>query len=155
MSRRKLRTKKSSREFQGAVAGSSVHGAAAVLLAAGVFARMAGSVLWCLRARDLFARALAGAGLHPDRVIYAEAGDEQTVLLCLEKGLRHGGLAGVVGETSRLSLTAACNSRKPASRFLGAGTTDGRHEVLQRDRLEPCLRRIFGDQSVPYRVIAV
>jgi hypothetical protein len=37
-------------------------------------------------ARDLFVPALVGAGLHPDRVIYAEAGDEQTVLLCLEEG---------------------------------------------------------------------
>jgi protein ImuA len=85
----------------------AVHGAAAALFAAGVLARMKGSVLWCLRARDLFAPALAGVGLHPDRVIYAEAGDEQTVLLCLEEGLRHGGLAGVVGEVSRLSMTAS------------------------------------------------
>jgi hypothetical protein len=36
----------------------------------------------------LFAPALAGAGLHPDRVIHAEASDEQTVLLCLDEGLR-------------------------------------------------------------------
>ena len=85
----------------------AVHGAAAVLFAAGVFARMPGSILWCLHARDLFAPALAGAGLHPDRVIYAEAGDEPTVLLCLEEGLRHGGLAGVVGEISRLSMTTS------------------------------------------------
>jgi protein ImuA len=70
---------------------------------------MEGQVLWCLRARDLFAPALAGVGLHPDRVIYAEAGNEQTVLLCLEEGLRHGGFAGVVGEISRLSMT---NSRR-------------------------------------------
>lgn len=77
----------------------AIHGAAAVLFAAGVLARMRGSVLWCLRARDLSAPALAGVGLHPDRVIYAEAGDEQTVLLCLEEGLRHGGLAGVVGRS--------------------------------------------------------
>ena len=54
----------------------AVHGAAAVLFAAGVFARMPGSILWCLRARDLFAPALAGTGLHPDRVVYAEAGDD-------------------------------------------------------------------------------
>ena len=85
----------------------AVHGAAAVLFIAGVLARMKGSVLWCLRARDLFAPALSGAGLHPDRVIYAEAFDEKTVLLCLEEGLRHGGLAAVVGEVSRLSMTAS------------------------------------------------
>jgi protein ImuA len=85
----------------------AVHGAAAALFVAGILARMTGPVLWCLRARDLFAPALAGVGLHPDRVIYAEAGDEQTILLCLEEGLRHSGLAAVVGEVSRLSMTAS------------------------------------------------
>jgi protein ImuA len=85
----------------------ATHGAAAVLFAAGVFARIDGPVLWCLSARDLFAPALAGAGLHPDRVIYAEAADEKTVLLCLEEGLRHGGLAGAAGEVSRLPMTAS------------------------------------------------
>lgn len=84
-----------------------VHGAEAVLFVAGVLARLDGPVLWCLRRRDLFAPALAGAGLHPDRVLYAEAGDERTVLLCLEKGVRHAGLAGAVGEVARLSMTAS------------------------------------------------
>ena len=51
--------------------------------------------------------AFAGAGPHPDCVIYAQAGDEQTVLLYLEEGLRHGDLAGVVGEMSRLSMTTS------------------------------------------------
>jgi protein ImuA len=83
------------------------HGAAATLFVAGILARMQRPVLWCLGARDLFAPALAGAGLHPDRVIYAEAGDEKTMLLCLEEGLRQGGLAGAVGEVSQLSMTAS------------------------------------------------
>jgi protein ImuA len=78
-----------------------------VLFVAGVLARIDGPVLWCLRRRDLFAPALAGAGLHPDRVIYAEGGDERTVLLCLEEGVRHAGLAGAVGEVARLSMTAS------------------------------------------------
>jgi protein ImuA len=83
------------------------HGAAAALLAAGALARLPGSVLWCLKDRDLFAPALAGAGLHPDRVIYAEGGDEKTVLACVEEGLRHAGLAGVVGEVSTFAMTAS------------------------------------------------
>jgi protein ImuA len=55
------------------------------------------------------ALALSGRGpLHSDRVIYAEAGKSKTVLLTMEEGLRHVGLAGVVGELSgRLTLTAS------------------------------------------------
>lgn len=85
----------------------AVHGAAASLFAAGILARTTGPVLWCMTRRDLFAPALAQAGLHPDRVIYAEVGDETTVLACFEEGLRHGGLAGVVGEVAKLSMTAS------------------------------------------------
>ncbi len=83
------------------------HGAAAALFIAGVLARLDGPVLWCLRRRDLFAPGLANAGLDPDRVIYAEAGDAKNVLLAMEEGLRHAPLAGVVGEIDRIGLTAS------------------------------------------------
>ena len=83
------------------------HGAAAGLFAAGIVARRPGPVLWVLEQDDAFAPGLAGAGLHPDRVIYARTGRNGT-LLVMEEGLRHGGLAGVVAELSgRLSLTAS------------------------------------------------
>ena len=81
------------------------HGAAATLLLAGLLARRRGPVLWAMERRDLFAPALAGAGLHPDRVVFAEAG--RSVLLVMEEALRHPGLAGVVGEVGRLGLTAS------------------------------------------------
>ena len=81
------------------------HGAAAALLIAGLLARRRGPVLWALERRDLFAPALAAAGLHPDRVVFAEAG--RAVLLVMEEALRQAGLAGVVGEVGRLSLTAS------------------------------------------------
>ena len=42
----------------------------------------------------------------PDRVIYVEAGDEKSVLVCFEEGLRHGGPGAVVAEVARLSMTA-------------------------------------------------
>ena len=84
-----------------------VDGAAAALFTAGVMARTSGKILWCVTRRDLFAPAVAQAGLHPDRVIYAEVGDEKSVLACFEEGLRHGGLAGVVGEVAKLSMTAS------------------------------------------------
>lgn len=83
------------------------HAAAATLFTAGILARLKGTVLWCLRGRDLFAPALAGVGLGPDRVIYVETWKDAEVLPAMEEGLRHGGLAGVVGETARLGLTAS------------------------------------------------
>ncbi|HUN38803.1 MAG TPA: damage-inducible protein [Acetobacteraceae bacterium] len=84
------------------------HGTAAALLIAGVLARRPGPVLWLLERPDLFSPALDAVGLQADRVIYAEAGKPATVLQGMEEGLRHPGLAGVVGELSgRLTLTAS------------------------------------------------
>ena len=83
------------------------HGAAAALFAAALLGRSKGPVLWVLKARDLFAPGLATAGLHPDRLIYAETGEESHVLPVTEDGLRHNGLAGVVAETARLPLSAS------------------------------------------------
>jgi protein ImuA len=93
-------------EVAGAGAGA-VDGAAAALFAAGVAARTKGQVLWCVSRADLFAPALAQAGLSPERVIYVEADGEAELLGCFEEGLRHGGLGAVVGEISRLSMTAS------------------------------------------------
>jgi hypothetical protein len=64
---------------------------------------------------------LARVGLHPDRVIYCEAWKDADVLPAMEEGLRHGGLAGAVGELVRLPLT-------PSRRSTGGGS-------LRRDRL--------------------
>ena len=83
------------------------HGAAAALFAAAILAHAKGSVLWVLKSRDLFAPGLAAAGLHPDRLIYAETGKEEHVLPVAEDGARHRGLAGVVAECARLTLTAS------------------------------------------------
>jgi protein ImuA len=83
------------------------YAAAPTLFVAGMFARQSGPVLWCFERHDLFAPGLAAAGLHPDRVIYAEAGRGSGVLLLMEEGLKHAGLCGVVGEVGNLSLTAS------------------------------------------------
>ena len=85
----------------------AVHGAAAALFTAGVAARTGGKVLWCLTRPDLFAPAVAQAGLSSSRVIYVECGDDKTVLACFEEGLRHKGLGAVVAEVARLSMTAS------------------------------------------------
>lgn len=85
----------------------AVDGAVAALFAAGIAARTRGKVLWVVTRRDLFAPAFAQAGLHPDRLIHVEAGDEKALLACFEEGLRHGGPGAVVAETARLSMTAS------------------------------------------------
>lgn len=85
----------------------AVDGAASALFTAGIAARTRGKVLWCVTRNDLFAPALDQAGLSPDRLIYLEASDERTVLAACEEALRHGGLGAVVGEVSRLSMTAS------------------------------------------------
>ena len=85
----------------------AIDGAAAALFTAGIAARTRGQVLWCVTRQDLFAPAIAQAGLLPDRVIYVDTGDETSVLACFEEGLRHGGLGAVVAEVARLSMTAS------------------------------------------------
>ena len=86
---------------------ASEYAAVATLFAAGIAARIPGLVLWCLRGRDLFAPALARIGLHPDRVIYCETWKDRDVLPTMEEGLRCAGLAAVVGEVTKLPLTAS------------------------------------------------
>src|SRR5690349_14800677 len=79
----------------------------ATLFVAGIAARLKGPVLWCLSRRDLFAPGLMNAGLHPDRVIYAETCRDADVLPLIEEGLHQRGLGAVIGEVSRLGLTAS------------------------------------------------
>ncbi len=93
-------------EIAGGASGA-LHGAAAILFAAGIAARTRGQILWCITRPDLFAPALAQAGLNPDRIIIVEAGDEPSLLACCEEGLRHGDLGTVVGEIAKLSMTAS------------------------------------------------
>ena len=93
------------------VAGSGPqveYGAAATLMVAGLLSRVPGQVLWVLEQADIHPPALAAVGLAPDRVVYVRARKPQTALLIVEEGVRHSGLAGVVGEFSgALGLTAS------------------------------------------------
>lgn len=88
-------------------AEEALYGATAARFAAGILARAQGEVLWCRRQADLFAPSLAQTGLPPHRVIFADAGDEAGVLAAMEEGLRWPGLAGVIGEVGKLSMTAS------------------------------------------------
>src|SRR3954452_15462086 len=80
--------------------------AAATLFLASLAARRGGVVLWALARRDLFAPALQQSGLAPERLLYAECGRDEEVLAVMEEGLRHGGLAAVVGEAARVTMAA-------------------------------------------------
>jgi protein ImuA len=80
--------------------------AAATLFIASIAARLSGPVLWALSRRDLFAPGLAHAGLGPERLLYAECGRDEDVLAVMEEGLRHGGLAAVVGEVGRVTMAS-------------------------------------------------
>lgn len=93
-------------EVAGGGAGT-VDGAAAALFCAGIAARTKGKVIWCMTRRDLFFPALAGVGLHPDRVIFVEADREEDVLSNVEECLAFGGLGAVVGELVRLPMVAS------------------------------------------------
>ena len=83
------------------------HEAASAQLAAYLLGQVSGPVVWALPRLTLFPPGLAEAGLSSARVIYAEAGRDEDVLAVAEEALRHGGLAGVICEPSRLSLTAS------------------------------------------------
>jgi protein ImuA len=85
--------------------------AAAILFLAAAAARFAiaqgeGQVLWALTRRDLFAPGLAQAGLTPDRLLYAECRNDSEMLAVMEEGVRHGGLAAVIGEVGRADMAA-------------------------------------------------
>jgi protein ImuA len=117
----------------------ALDGAAAALFAAGILARTQGPVLWCASS-DLFAPALAQVGLHPDRVIYAEPSSDKAILACMEEGLRHGGLAGVVGEIGRLAMT-------PSRRLQLAAETSGTLAIAIRRWRRPAEAADFGQPT--------
>lgn len=96
--------------------------AAATLFMAGIAARAWGPVLWVVGRRDLFAPGLFQAGLAPERVLYAEAGDDAELLQMMEEGLRHRGLGAVVGEAKRVAM--------PATRRLQLAAEGGRTIAL-------------------------
>jgi protein ImuA len=90
--------------------GDAGPAACATLFAAGIMARLPRPVLWCSQKSDLFgphlfAPGLACAGLHPDRILHAQAHDDKSVLLVMEEALRHPGLSAVLGEVFSLKMT--------------------------------------------------
>ncbi|TAV74739.1 ImuA family protein [Rhizobium leguminosarum] len=93
-------------EFAGG-GGGTIDGAAAALFVAGIAARTKGKIIWCLTRPDLFFPSLVQVGLHPNRVVFAEADREEDVLATMEEALSFGGLGAVVGEIVRLPMVAS------------------------------------------------
>ena len=114
-------------------------GAAAACFVAGIAARTQGKVLWCVAQQDLFAPGLEQAGLPPDRVIHVEAGDDKSVLACMEEGLRHGGLGAVVADIARLPMTASRRLHLAAkeSGTIGLALRRWRRQAEARDFGQP------------------
>ncbi len=79
--------------------------ACATLFAAGIMARLPNTILWCSQKSDLFGPGLACAGLHPDRILHAQAHDDKSVFLVMEEALRNPGLSAVLGEVFNLKMT--------------------------------------------------
>lgn len=118
----------------------AVEGAAAAIFAGGIAARTRGKIVWCLRQADLFAPALAQVGLHPDRVIYVEAGREEDVLASFEEALRFGNLGAVVAEIVRLPLNAS-------RRLQLAAESSGTLGLLLRRWRRPAEAAAFGNPT--------
>ena len=122
-------------------AEEALYGATAARFAAGILARAQGEVLWCRRQADLFAPSLAQAGLPPSRVIFADAGDEAGVLAAMEEGLRWPGLAGVIGEVDKLSMTASRRLQLAAEK---SGQIDGGGSPTRRTLASRRPRKLAG-----------
>lgn len=90
------------------VCGGSIgamHGAAAAHFCAMMAAKTRGKIFWCMTRFDVYAPALAQAGLDLDRVVFCKAPDQMALLSAAEEALRHRGVGAVVAEVSRLGLT--------------------------------------------------
>jgi protein ImuA len=81
-------------------------GAVPAAFAASLLARLAGPVLWCLQADDLYAPGLAATVLAPERLVVARCRDDAEILWAMEEGLRSAVPVAVLGEIATLAPTA-------------------------------------------------
>jgi len=89
---------------------SLVDDAATTLFLAGIAAREAanasGPVLWATCRTDLYAPALAQAGLSSSDVIYAQPYDDAALLAVIEDAVRDGTPSAIIAEASKVSMVA-------------------------------------------------
>ncbi len=74
-------------------------------IAARAAAQSGRRVLWALTRFDLYAR-VSNRPDSPATLFFAEVREDKDVLAVMEDGLRHGGLAAVVGEVKRADMVA-------------------------------------------------
>ena len=90
--------------------GSLADDAATTLFLAGIAAREAagtgGPVLWASCRSDLYAPALAQAGLPSTNVLHAQPPDDAALLAVIEDAVRDGTPSAIVAEASRASMVA-------------------------------------------------
>lgn len=129
-------------EIAGGGSGA-IDGAAAAAFAAGIAARTDGQVMWCLTKADLFPPGIADAGLGPDRLLRVVVDDDKALLFSMEEGLRHGSVAAVVGEVTRLDMTASRRLQlaAEAAGTLGIALRRWRREVDAADFGQPTAAR--------------
>src|SRR5579872_2485556 len=126
-------------------------GAAAAGFIAGIVGRLAsgpriGSVLWCLKGRDLYGLGLAEHGLDPARIAIVRATRDDDLLWALEEGLRSPGIAAVVGEIGRLPMVAGRRLQLAAERsgipaFLLRRWRTGAEAAAERNRPSAAMTR--------------
>lgn len=112
--------------------------AAAVAFIAGLATRLGTApVLWVGRQRELHAPGIAQSGLHPDRLIRAEARNDGEVMAAMEEALRHGGLSAVIGEIARADMTATRRLQLAAEARSVTALLLRRHRVANPPFAEP------------------
>jgi hypothetical protein len=90
--------------------GSLADDAATTLFLAGIAAceaaNASGPVLWATSRTDLYAPALAQAGLSSSDVIYAQPYDDAALLAVIEDAVRDGTPSAIIAEASKVSMVA-------------------------------------------------
>ena len=140
----------------------AIDGAAAALFAAGIAARTKGKVLWCVTRQDLFAPALAQAGLRP-RPRHLCRSRRRKGRARLFRGRPapwrawRGRRRGCAAVDDGLAAPAACRRRRPAPSASRSGAGGGRpRRRISASRRRPSTRwRVSALPSTPLPVPGV
>ena len=138
-------------EFWRAHAPESPNVGAALGFVCAILARAAavhgGPIVWCTRARDLYAPGLADMGVPPERLIYVHPPNDKATLWVMEEALRSGAPAVVVGDcrdaptVALRRLQLAAESGGVAGFLLGDEVESRTSPAITRWRIAPALSK--------------